>query len=275
VNAPVPGIGLGAKVSRLRTLLQSMQTVVVAYSGGVDSALLLAVAAEELGDGVVALTAHSPSMPRAEAEAAQQLANDLGVRTVVIQSREMDDPRYRANPTNRCYFCKSELYDLALEHAQELGIEWVLDGTNADDLGDHRPGRLAASHRGVRSPLAEVGLTKAEIRILSQDRGLPTWNKPAAPCLASRIPYGTEVTPERLMQIERAEQAVRKLGFQVFRVRYHGDVARLEIAEDELPTALTPEMRQRLSREVQAAGFRFVALDLAGFRSGSLNIIEP
>lgn len=259
------------KAEQLRSRLSQWEEVLVAYSGGVDSAYLLAVAADVLGKRVTALTATSPSVPAHELEAATTLARSLGVQHVVIQSNELDDPNYRANPTNRCFYCKSELYTIALTRAKELGVDVIADGTNADDLTDWRPGRQAAIDNGVVSPLADVGLTKSEIRQLSRELELPTWDKPAAPCLASRIPYGTEVTSDRLKMVEEAERAVAALGFKVFRVRYHDDVARLEIAAEEMEHAW--KVREQLIEGVKAAGFRYVALDLAGFRSGSLNVV--
>lgn len=260
------------RLDRLRTLIRSRGSALVAFSGGVDSAFVLRIALDELGDRVLALTAVSPSVPRREREAAARLASALGARHLFVDSSELDDPRYAANPTDRCYFCKSELYDLCRRVADERGLDAILDGFNADDAGDHRPGRRAGLERNVFSPLLEAGLGKAEIRAWSRRLGLPTWDKPQLACLASRIPYGTPVTPERLERVGRAEEALQDLGLRVFRVRFHDEVARLEIGEAELPRVLgDAELRRRMVEGVKAAGFRFVALDLEPFRSGRMN----
>lgn len=267
-----------AKLERLRADLEALPAALVAYSGGVDSAFLLAVAREVLGARAVALTTLSPAVPAEEADAARALAESLGVERIEVRSNELADPRYAANPSNRCFFCKSELHvhtrAAAERLARERGVAFtVLDGTNADDLRDHRPGREAAAAAGVRSPLADAGLAKEEIRALSRERGLPTWDKPAAPCLASRIPYGTEVTAARLRQIGAAERALRALGFRELRVRWHDTVARIEVHPDELSRLLEPATRAEASRAVRACGFRFVAIDLDGFASGRLNVL--
>jgi uncharacterized protein len=261
--------GSAAKVERLREMVRGLGGAVVAFSAGVDSTLVLAVAREVLGDRVVALTAHSPSVPEAERRAARALARQLGVRHLEVASREAEDPRYVANPIDRCYYCKSELYRLCQEAARELALPAVIDGFNADDRRDHRPGHVAAEERQVRSPLAEAGLTKEEIRAWSEAYGLSTWDKPQMACLASRLPYGTEVTPERLAQIERAEAGVRAAGLRSFRVRYHGEIGRLEVAAEEMELALA--RREALLAAVQAAGFKLAVLDLEPFRSGRLN----
>ncbi len=260
------------KLDKLRGVLSGVPRALVAYSGGVDSAFLLAFALEELGSARVrAFTAVSPSIPPEEVEAARALARSLGAEHVEVESKELEDPRYAANPSNRCFYCKSELYSRTAEWVARNGEWTVLDGTNLDDTGDHRPGREAALAAGVRSPLLEAGLTKAEIRELSRERGLPTWDKPSAPCLSSRIPYGTPVTEERLAKIGAAERAVRALGFRSFRVRFHESVARLEV--DAAEQGRLFEMRREVSRAVKAAGFAFVALDLEGLKSGSLNVL--
>jgi uncharacterized protein len=243
----------------------------VAFSGGVDSTFVLRIAREELGDRAVALTAISASVAPEEKRDAESLAAELGVRHVSVDSDEVSDPRYSANPTNRCYFCKTELYDLCTVWRTRLGLAATVDGFNADDLRDHRPGHQAAAEHVVRSPLAEVGLTKEEIRALSRSLGLRTWDKPQMPCLASRIPYGTPVTPERLMQIGSAESDLRAAGLRTFRVRYHGDIARLEVAAEELERFSDPAFRERINRALRARGFAYVALDLEPFRSGRLN----
>src|SRR5918911_2102814 len=226
-----------AKLARLKDLLRALDGALVAFSGGVDSAFVLAVAREVLGARAVALTAHSPSVPQAERSDARALAQRLGARHVVVESREMDDPRYVANGTDRCYYCKSELYRLCEEVARREGLAAILDGFNADDRRDFRPGHRAAEERAVRSPLAEAGLTKAEVRAWSEALGLPTWDKPQMACLASRLPYGTAVTPERLAQGERAEERLRALGLRQLRVRHHGDIGRIEVAAEEMERA--------------------------------------
>jgi len=259
-----------AKERALSDALASLDSVIVAYSGGVDSAYLAYVASRTLGDRAVAVTADSPSYPERHRALAIRIARDFGLHHEIIQTRELDNPEYRANPSNRCYFCKHELYT----HLSRIAAERravVVDGNNADDRGDYRPGRQAAREFGVRSPLDEVDLTKDEIRELSRRAGLPTWDEPASACLSSRIPYHTEVTDEKLRTIERGEQAVRALGFRVFRVRHHGDLARVEIARDEMAHALEPEIAAALVRELKAAGYKYVTLDLQGYRLGSLN----
>ena len=224
-----------------------------------------------LGDRVLALTAHSPSVPRVERDEARALAARLGVRHLERESREQDDPGYLANGSDRCYHCKRELYRLCGEAAREQGVAAVLDGFNADDRGDHRPGHRAAEEALVHSPLAEAGLTKLEVRAWSAAYGLPTWDKPQMACLASRIPYGTPVTPERLAQVERAEAALRALGLRDLRVRHHGDIGRVEIGEDELERAFAH--RAEIAAGVKAAGFKIAALDLEPFRSGRMNAL--
>lgn len=258
------------KLEHLRQILLAMGRAAVAYSGGTDSAFLLAVACDVLGDRVLALTADSPSVPRADLAEAQALARQLGAQHVVVPTRELDDPAYRANTPDRCYFCKSHYLTMLLDQAQARGFAALVDGSNADDLGDYRPGQRAARERGVRSPLQEAGLTKAEIRALARGRGLPNWDKPAAACLASRIPYGTPVTAETLTQIERGEAFLRRLGFRQVRVRHHGAVARLEVEGADLARAV--ERREQIVAALREAGFTYVTLDLAGFRSGSMNL---
>jgi pyridinium-3,5-biscarboxylic acid mononucleotide sulfurtransferase len=259
------------KVLRLRESLRGLGSALVAFSGGVDSTFVLRIARDELGERAVALTAISASVAPEEKREAEALAAELGVRHLSVDSDEVSDPRYAANPTNRCYFCKSELYTLCTERAAELGLATVVDGFNADDLRDHRPGHQAATEREIRSPLAEVGLTKDEIRAHSRELGLRTWDKPQMPCLASRIPYGTAVTEERLVQIGSAESDLRAAGLRSFRVRYHGDIARLEVAAEELHRFSDPQFRARINEALRARGFTYVALDLEPFRSGRLN----
>ncbi len=257
------------KMERMRAALASGGGALVAFSGGVDSTLVLAVAHQVLGARAVALTAHSPSVPEAERAEARTLARGIGARHLEVASGEGDDPRYRANGTDRCYYCKSELYRLCAEAARREGLPAIVDGFNADDRADHRPGHQAAHEAGVRSPLAEAELTKAEVRAWSEALGLPTWDKPQMACLASRLPYGVEVTPERLAQVERAEAAVRAAGLRSFRVRWHGEIGRLEVAAEEWPAALV--RREELAEAIKSAGFKLAALDLEPFRSGRMN----
>lgn len=258
-------------LDRLRAGIRAGGSALVAFSAGVDSTFVLAVAREVLGDRAVALTAHSPAVPQAEREEARRLAATLGVRHLERESREQEDPRYLANPVDRCYFCKSELYRLCEEAARAEGLAQVLDGFNADDRRDHRPGHRAAEERRVRSPLAEAGLGKDEVRAWSEAFGLSTWDKPQMACLASRIPYGTPVTPERLAEVERAESALRALGFRDLRVRHHGDIGRVELSEAELEAGF--RRRAEVVEAVKAAGFKLAVLDLEPFRSGRLNAL--
>src|SRR5213596_3460343 len=250
--------------------LASLDSVVVAYSGGVDSAYLAYIASRTLGDRAVAVTADSPSYPERHRQLAFRIAREFGLRHEVVHTRELDRPEYRANPVNRCYYCKHELYTHLSRIAAERGAV-IVDGNNADDRGDYRPGRLAAREFGVRSPLDEVNLTKDEIRALSKRAGLPTWDEPASACLSSRIPYQHAVTDEKLRTIERAEDALRRLGFRVFRVRHHDELARLEISRAEMARAIEEDMAAAIVRELKAVGYRYVSLDLQGYRTGSLN----
>ncbi|MFZ5468385.1 MAG: ATP-dependent sacrificial sulfur transferase LarE [Myxococcota bacterium] len=259
------------KLDAVRAAMRAHGSALVAFSGGVDSAFVLKIARDELGAQAVALTAVSPSVAPEEVREAKQLADKLGVRHVLVDSHELKNPSYAANPQNRCYFCKSELYDIAEGKRQELGLAVVLDGYNADDEKDHRPGHQAAQEHRVRSPLAENGLTKEEIRAWSHRMALPTWDKPQLACLASRIPYGTAVTAERLVQIGSAESDLKALGLRVFRVRYHGDLARLEVGAEEQRRFDDPSFRQAVNDALRRRGFSFVALDLEPFRSGRMN----
>ena len=269
-DARAADAALQAKDQALRDRLVSFGSVVVAYSGGVDSAYLAYVADRALGDRALAVTADSPSYPERHRSLARLIAHDFGLRHEIIHTNELERPEYRANPANRCYYCKHELYThLSRIAAHRDAI--IVDGNNADDRGDYRPGRQAAREFGVRSPLDEVNLRKVEIRELSRRAGLPTWDEPASACLSSRIPYHAEVTDEKLRTIERAEQAIRALGFRVFRVRHHDELARVEIAREEMPRALDADVAAAIVRELKAAGYKYVCLDLQGYRTGSLN----
>lgn len=259
-----------SKRQRLNGILRECGSVVVGYSGGVDSVFLARVAVDVLGAGnVLAVTGKSDSIASWMEDTAREVAARFGIPWLELETHEIDDPRYAANPSNRCYFCKTELWGRLADVARERGFRAVLDGSNADDVGDHRPGAAAAAENAVRSPLLEAGLTKAEIREWSRELGLPTWDQPAAPCLASRIPYGIAVTPQRLRQVEAAELALRALGFRDFRVRHHEGLARLEVHPAEI--GRVAGLRSEIAKAVRAAGFRRVLVDLQGYRRGSLN----
>jgi len=256
---------------RLHDLLGSYGSTVVAFSGGVDSAYLAWAASQVLGSAALCITADSPSYPDHHRQLALRVAREFGLRHEFVHTAEIARPEYRANPVNRCYYCKHELYGTLTALASARGFAVVVDGSNADDRGDYRPGRQAAREYGVRSPLDEVDLTKADIRELSRRAGLPTWDEPASACLSSRIPYHSEVTSEKLRMIERAEGIVRQLGFRVCRVRHHDGLARLEIGRDELPRAFEPEMHARIVEALLAIGYQEVTIDPRGYRMGSLN----
>ena len=263
------------KEERLAAWLGEQPSVLLGFSGGVDSAYLGCVAVEMLGpERTLAAIGRSPSYPDEQWATARSIAEKVGLPVLEVDTHEMEDPRYAANPTNRCYFCKTELWTVLERIARERGIATIIDGTNSDDRSDWRPGRQAAREHDIRSPLAEVGMTKADIRLLSRRRGLPTWSKPSSPCLSSRLPYGTPVTAPRLRQVESAEGALRRLGVVGdLRVRHHGDLARVELDRRELGDWLQPERLAALRDAVVAAGFTRVAIDLRGFRSGSLNVL--
>jgi len=265
------GAALDEKYRALRRVLDDFPSLIVAYSGGVDSAFLAHAASSVLGARALCITADSPSYPDRHRQMALDLAAQFGFQHEIIRTAEMQRPEYRANPANRCYYCKHELYTHLSAIARERGIAVIADGSNADDRGDYRPGRQAAREFGVRSPLDEVDLSKAEIRELSRRAGLPTWDEPASACLSSRIPYFSEVTDEKLRTIERAEEILRALGFRVCRVRHHDTIARLELGRDEIARALEPEMAETIDRELRALGYQHVTVDLRGYRLGSLN----
>ncbi len=270
-------VSLEEKERRLRALLKSYGSVMIAFSGGVDSAYLAYVAHSEMGERMIAVTGDSASYPTFQRALADQLTTQFGIRHEMIFTEEFEDQNYTNNPPNRCYYCKTELYTKLDELARERGFNVICDGTNADDAGDYRPGRQAARERDVQSPLLECGLTKADIRELSRRAGLPTWNEPASACLSSRVPYGQVVTIEKLTMVDKAEIALKQLGFRQVRVRHHGDVARIEVAEEEMLRALDLNMAHSMSEALKAIGFGYVALDLEGYRTGSLNetLIKP
>ncbi len=262
---------LTEKFQQLKALFAEMEQALIAYSGGVDSTLVAKIAYDVLGDRALAITAVSPSLLPEELEDAKIQAATIGISHQIVQTHEMDNPNYTSNPVNRCYFCKSELHDTLKPLAWELGYPYVVDGVNADDLHDYRPGIQAAKERGARSPLAEVGVTKAEVRQLSQQLGLPWWDKPAQPCLSSRFPYGEEITVAKLQRVGRAEIYLRKLGWQNLRVRSEGDTARIELPPEQIKDFVLMTDLQTIVSAFQKLGFIYVTLDLEGYRSGKLN----
>ncbi len=259
------------KLEVLRKLLREMNSALVCFSGGIDSAFVLSIATEQLGTRAVGMTAVSPSLPQREHEAARRIAEELGARHELVLSGELSRPGYVQNGPDRCFHCKSELYAIAHQKQKEWELSWILNGTNTDDQGDYRPGLIAAKEAGARSPLVEAALSKADVRNLARHVGLRIWDKPAAACLSSRIPYGTSVTRERLARVEALETALQDLGFRRVRVRFHETVARIEVPPEELPRLVEPKTAQQVTAAGREAGFQFVTADLLGYRSGSLN----
>jgi uncharacterized protein len=276
VNLSVPKLdpsALSEKQEKLFTILASMRRVIVAYSGGTDSAYLAWAASQQLGANAIAITADSASIPESHKRDAEAFARECEFRHEYIETLEFENPEYVKNDPNRCFHCKDELFTRLEAVAKDRGVDHIIYGVNVDDLGDYRPGQRAAKFHGVEAPLVDAGLTKAEIRELSRLAGLSTWDRPAAACLSSRVPYGTPVTEATVKTVERGEEALRALGFRQFRVRFHGELVRIEVAKDELPKALTPAMAQAFVEIFKPLGFHYVTIDLEGYRQGSLNSV--
>jgi pyridinium-3,5-biscarboxylic acid mononucleotide sulfurtransferase len=264
------------KVAKLKTIFQEMGSVLIAYSGGVDSAFLAYIANTVLGKKALAVFAHSPVCPPPDLAEATALALKLGLNFRTIETNEMEDNSFIANTPDRCYYCKRELFNKLQALAAVEGLVWLAEGTNYDDLSDFRPGRKACREMNIRSPLLEAGITKEEIRLFSREAGLPTWDKPASPCLASRIPYGTPVTSDVLLKIAEGEKYLRGLGIRQVRLRHHGDIARIEIDSQNIPLVISEDIRQKLVEKIRSLGYQYITLDLSGYRTGSLNeIILP
>jgi uncharacterized protein len=266
---------LDEKLARMGEILRELGSVLVAYSGGIDSTLLLKIARDTLGERAVGVISASESIPSEEVREALDVADALGIPVITTYTTELSDPNYAANPANRCYFCKTALFDELEEVARREGVAHIVYGANLDDMGDHRPGAVAARERGVRAPLLEAGMTKDDIREAAQRLGVPNWDKPAMACLSSRVPYGTAIDAGVLEQIWRGERFLREQGFRQLRVRHHGDIARIEVPLDDLPRLIEPGTREAVERHFKAIGYTYVAVDLAGFRSGSMNAKLP
>jgi len=264
------------KLDRLRSILGEMRSVAIGFSGGIDSTVLLRVATDVLGPSALAVIGRSETYPEREFEEAIRLARSFGSRVAVVRTDETDDLKFRENPANRCYFCKTELFSKLRSVAEAHGIEWIADGTIVDDLGDFRPGLQAKAERRVRSPLLEAGLTKADVRTIARHEGIESWDKPSFACLASRFPYGFGITKENLMKVDRAETVLRDLGFRQFRVRHHDDrTARLEVAPEEFSKLVEPAVRIKLVEELASLGYTYITMDLKGYRTGSMNEVLP
>jgi uncharacterized protein len=262
---------MDAKFERLNQILSEHDALLVAFSAGVDSTFLLKAAHLALGECATALTASSPTAPPGDLDEAKKFAASLGCRHIVLESHELANPSFAKNPVNRCFFCKDELYRICRHEADKLGIQMIVDGTNLDDLHDHRPGLKAANEWGVRHPLVEAEMTKEDIRRYSRELDLPTWDKPSSPCLSSRFPYGTEINLEKLQKVGACEVFMKELRFREFRVRYHGDLARIEVAQNEIDRIFDKATREAIVKKFKEVGFNYISLDLQGFRSGSLN----
>lgn len=262
---------LNAKLNNLNTILKSFDSLLIAYSGGVDSTFLLKVARDLLGDSVLAVTAKSETYSQSECNEAIQIARQYHVNHMIISTKELEYPHFKSNPINRCYYCKNELFKKLKELAQKKNIQHIVDGTNFDDTDDFRPGLKALKELDIRSPLKEAGLTKKEIRLLSHEMGLPTWNKPALACLASRFPYGTEITPPKLNRVEQAETFLHELGFKQVRVRHHNNIARIEVSQEEIERISSPDYRDIIIIKLKELDYQYITLDLQGFRTGSMN----